>query len=137
MRLRLRPTIAPIISCETCPGHPCWENESLDPGTHTPQKSNIDTKNCHVFKGFTFSKPSFWGSPAVSFRECKSSPQPPTPVTCYPTEPRHHNALRLYLSRLDGSLLRSRGNPAGKPPASWIQNGMFFLRTGFHLANGP
>ena len=33
----------------------------------TPQKSNVDTKNCHFFKVVTFSKPSFWGPPAVSF----------------------------------------------------------------------
>ena len=31
----------------------------------TPQKSNIDTKNCHVLKGATFSKPSFWVSMLV------------------------------------------------------------------------
>ena len=33
------------------------------------QKSNIDTNNYHFFKWVTFSKPSFWGPPAVSFRE--------------------------------------------------------------------
>ena len=38
----------------------------------TPQKSNIDTKNCHFFSGplgpFPRKPPSFWGPPAVSFR---------------------------------------------------------------------
>ncbi len=35
-------------------------------GTFTHQKSNIDTKNCHLkFKGVTFSKPSFWVSMLV------------------------------------------------------------------------
>ena len=31
----------------------------------TPQKSNIDTKNCHILKESTFSKPSFWVSMLV------------------------------------------------------------------------
>ncbi len=34
----------------------------------TPQKSNIDTTNCHqiaILKGLTFSKPSFWVSMLV------------------------------------------------------------------------
>ena len=34
-------------------------------GRGTPQKSNIDTKNCHFLKGVTFSKPSFWVSMLV------------------------------------------------------------------------
>ena len=31
----------------------------------TPQKSNIDTKNDHILKESTFSKPSFWESMLV------------------------------------------------------------------------
>ena len=31
----------------------------------TPQKSNIDTKNCHCLKGVTFSIPLFWVSMLV------------------------------------------------------------------------
>ena len=32
----------------------------MEVARHTPQKSNIDTKNGHILKEPTFSKPSFW-----------------------------------------------------------------------------
>ncbi len=44
-------------------GYLILDHKSLDfMNVYTPQKSNIDTKNCHFFKGAPFSKPSFWVS---------------------------------------------------------------------------
>ena len=37
----------------------------MEVARHTPQKSNIDTKNGHILKECTFSKPSFWISMLV------------------------------------------------------------------------
>ncbi len=45
------------------------ENCEKKLGGDTPQKSNIDIKNCNFLKGVTFSKPSFWVPPAVSFQD--------------------------------------------------------------------
>ena len=49
-----------------------WRDNKLTNTWYIPQKSNIDTNNCNFFKGVRhlFQGPSFWGPPAVSFREC-------------------------------------------------------------------
>ena len=48
----------------------------------TPQKSNIDTKNGHILKESTFSKPSFWVSMLV-FRTCRCFPSQRAGVWCF------------------------------------------------------
>ena len=50
-----------------------WSSSQTNESSRAIRIQSVYTKNGHILKEFTFSKPSFWGPlPAVSFRRCMS-----------------------------------------------------------------